>query len=76
MKKVLRFWLDLGASGFRVDAVNHLFEYADLRNEPIDDPRDPLAYGYTRKDYTKDLVRKTEIKIHSQVTSLTTTHHF
>lgn len=58
MKNVLRFWLDKGAAGFRVDAVNHLFEIADLRDEPIDNPSDPLAYGYTRKDYTKDLVRK------------------
>lgn len=58
MKRVLRFWLDRGAAGFRVDAVNHLFEYADLRDEPIDNPGDPLAYGYTHKDYTKDLVRK------------------
>lgn len=60
MKNVLRFWLDKGASGFRVDAVNHLFEYEDLRDEPIDNPEDPLAYGYTRKDYTKDLVRTME----------------
>jgi len=55
MKNVLRFWLDKGASGFRVDAVNHLFEVEDLRDEPIDNPSDPLSYGYTRKDYTKDL---------------------
>lgn len=57
MKNVLRFWLKQGAYGFRVDAVNHLFEVADLRDEPIDNPDDPLSYGYTKKDYTKDLVR-------------------
>lgn len=57
MKNVLRFWLDKGASGFRVDAVSHLFEVADFRDEPIDNPEDPLSYAYTRKDYTKDLVR-------------------
>lgn len=55
MKKVLRFWLDKGASGFRVDAVNHLFEVEDLRDEPIDNPGDDLSYGYTHKHYTKDL---------------------
>ncbi|XP_037024758.1 maltase 2-like [Bradysia coprophila] len=55
MKNVLRFWLDKGASGFRVDAVSHLLEDAELRDEPIDNSNDPLAYDYTRKDYTKDL---------------------
>lgn len=57
MKNVLRFWLEKGASGFRVDAVNHLFEVEDLRDEPIDNPEDNLSYGYTHKHYTKDLVR-------------------
>lgn len=57
MKNVLRFWLDKGASGFRVDAVSHLVEDEDLRDEPIDNSNDPLSYDYTRKDYTKDLVR-------------------
>ncbi|KAJ6650164.1 Maltase 2 [Pseudolycoriella hygida] len=55
MKNVLRFWMDKGASGFRVDAVNHLFEVEDFRDEPIDNEGDPLDYGYTKKDYTKDL---------------------
>lgn len=58
MKNVLKFWLDKGASGFRVDAVNHLFEETHLLDEPIDNPNDPLSYGYTHKVYTKDLVRK------------------
>lgn len=55
MQDVLRFWLGKGASGFRIDAINHMFEVEDLRNEPINDPSDVLAYGYTHKDYTKDL---------------------
>lgn len=57
MKNVLSFWLDKGASGFRVDAVSHLFEDRDFRDEPIDNTNDPLSYEYTRHDYTKDLVR-------------------
>lgn len=54
MKNVLKHWLDLGADGFRVDAINHLFEV----EVPIDEPvwgDDPLSYGYTDHIYTKDL---------------------
>lgn len=58
MKNVLRFWLGKGAAGFRVDAVNHLFEVEDFRDEPRDYwTDDENSYGYTHKDYTKDLVR-------------------
>jgi len=57
LKNVLRFWLDRGVSGFRVDAINHLFEVEDLRDEPINNPEDPNSYGYTHHYYTKDLVQ-------------------
>nr|XP_018900819.1 PREDICTED: alpha-glucosidase-like [Bemisia tabaci] len=33
LKNVLRFWMDRGARGFRVDAVPHLFEDEQLRDE-------------------------------------------
>lgn len=55
MQDVLTFWLRKGAAGFRVDAINHMFEVEDLRDEPINDDRDELSYGYTHKHYTKDL---------------------
>lgn len=56
MKNVIRFWLKKGAGGFRVDAVNHLFEVADLRDEPLSGwTDDPLSYAYTEHHYTKDL---------------------
>jgi len=35
MYDVLRFWLDRGAAGFRVDAVSRLFEDPDLHDDPI-----------------------------------------
>ncbi|XP_053697377.1 probable maltase [Sabethes cyaneus] len=49
MKKVLRFWLDRGVGGFRVDAVAYMFESAEVngryRDEPLsratDDPENP-----------------------------------
>ncbi|XP_058058425.1 maltase 2-like [Anopheles bellator] len=57
MKEVLRFWLRKGVAGFRIDAVNHLFEVEDFRDEPeTGTDRDPLSYGYTHHIYTKDLL--------------------
>jgi len=35
LKDILRFWLDLGVDGFRMDAVAHLFEAEDFGNEDI-----------------------------------------
>lgn len=54
--EILRFWMGKGASGFRVDAVNHMFEDAEFRDEPVVDPSDPLRYGYTNLMYTNSLV--------------------
>ena len=34
MKDVLKFWMDRGVEGFRVDAILHLFEDEQLRDEP------------------------------------------
>ncbi|EAT37484.1 AAEL010540-PA [Aedes aegypti] len=53
--EILRYWMKKGASGFRIDAINHMFEVEDLRDEPINDPSDPNSYGYTHHIYTKDL---------------------
>ena len=52
------FWLDKGVSGFRVDAVNHLFEVEDLRDEPeTGTVKDSNSYEFLHHYYTKDLVR-------------------
>jgi len=45
MFDVMRFWLDRGVSGFRLDAIPALFEDPQLRNDP--DPRNFGAPGYT-----------------------------
>jgi alpha-glucosidase len=40
MHQVLRFWLDRGVDGFRLDAVSALFEDPELRdNPPLAEPR-------------------------------------
>ncbi|XP_030388140.1 maltase A2 [Scaptodrosophila lebanonensis] len=57
--EVLRFWLDRGVDGFRIDAVPHIFEY---RNEDGSYPDEPLSgwsdnpdsYDYHDHVYTKD----------------------
>ncbi len=43
MYDVVRFWLDRGASGFRLDAINTLFEDPDLKDNPIKPGQN--AYG-------------------------------
>jgi alpha-glucosidase len=35
MLDVLRFWLSRGVDGFRVDAIHHLFEDRELRDNPL-----------------------------------------
>lgn len=57
MNDIIKFWLNIGINGFRIDAVNHLFENEHFLNEPetnID--IDPKSYGFTHHYYTKDLV--------------------
>ncbi|XP_035778650.1 maltase 2-like [Anopheles albimanus] len=53
--EVLRYWMERGAAGFRVDAINHMFEHPEFIDEPINNPEDPNSYGYTHHIYTKDL---------------------
>lgn len=59
MKNVLRFWLDKGVAGFRVDAVPYLFESAVVEGRYVDEPRsnttdDPENPAYLTHDQTMD----------------------
>ncbi|CAG9133493.1 unnamed protein product [Plutella xylostella] len=62
MKNVIRFWLNKGVAGFRVDAINHLFEVDKEKfgGKYPDEPRSgnlndgPDDYGYLDHIYTKD----------------------
>uniref|UniRef100_A0A182TBL7 alpha-glucosidase n=1 Tax=Anopheles maculatus TaxID=74869 RepID=A0A182TBL7_9DIPT len=55
MKNVLRFWLDQGVDGFRVDAVPWLFETIGFPDEPVSGhSNDPLSQNYLNHIYTLD----------------------
>lgn len=57
LQNVLRFWLDRGVDGFRVDAVPYLFEDPQLRDEPLSgDPNAlPNETNYLTHIYTQNL---------------------
>lgn len=57
MTNVLNFWMNKGVSGFRVDAINHMFESSNFEDEPRNIyNNDPDSYDYVDHIYTKDLV--------------------
>ncbi|XP_023248157.1 maltase 1-like [Copidosoma floridanum] len=56
MEDVLTFWMKRGVDGFRVDAVNHMFEVANLRDEPRSGKAVPVDdYDFLDHTYTRDL---------------------
>ncbi|MBM4253246.1 MAG: alpha-amylase [Deltaproteobacteria bacterium] len=46
MLAAMKFWLDRGVDGFRVDAINHAFETEELRDEPLNP-----SYDDTKPEY-------------------------
>ncbi|KAI5694410.1 hypothetical protein M8J75_016335 [Diaphorina citri] len=61
MKNVLRFWLDQGVDGFRMDAVPFLIEDPQFRDDPvISDPADP-SKTIIIKTYGRDRPESLEV---------------
>lgn len=56
MIKILDFWIEKGIYGFRVDAVNHLYEDPEFRDD-VQVGTDPLNHDHFDHPHTKDMVR-------------------
>ena len=48
MMDVLRFWLDKGVDGFRVDVMYHLIKDAEYRDNPVNPTWKPADHPYRR----------------------------
>lgn len=56
MTDVLYYWIDKGADGFRIDAINHMFEEVGFPNETLTHPQnDPTLYASYYHNNTRDL---------------------
>ncbi|XP_065205958.1 maltase 2-like [Planococcus citri] len=57
IKKIMKFWLDLGVAGFRLDATRHYIEDIYFRDEPFVDPHKTKTtiYNDLKHPYTADL---------------------
>uniref|UniRef100_A0A0A9XJB7 alpha-glucosidase n=2 Tax=Lygus hesperus TaxID=30085 RepID=A0A0A9XJB7_LYGHE len=63
MEDVLKFWLDTGVQGFRMDAVASLVESTTLQDEPFIGP-DPDNYGEYNHTMTLDQPETFEVMQH------------
>ncbi|XP_076181387.1 alpha-glucosidase [Ptiloglossa arizonensis] len=62
MQNVMRFWLNKGVDGFRVDAVPHIWEDTRFLDEPLTGhTNDSKNYGYTEKIFTANQPQTYEI---------------
>ncbi|XP_053957625.1 maltase 2-like [Anastrepha ludens] len=62
---VLKFWLEKGVNGIRMDSVGYLFEDEQLRDEPRTGKTDDTnCYDYTAHIYTKHLPDTIEMVQH------------
>lgn len=52
MKYAMRFWLDLGVDGFRVDAVDWLSKDVQLRDDPVANHHDTASPEYGKLEHT------------------------
>lgn len=61
MYDAMRFWLDRGVAGFRLDAVSRLFEDPDLHDDPIVPGKNPYGDPNIVHKYTDNLPEVHEV---------------
>lgn len=54
MKNILNFWIGLGVDGIRIDALRHIYESENMKDEPVIDPEKPLEFFNFDHLYTVD----------------------
>jgi alpha-glucosidase len=64
MLDVLRFWMDRGVDGFRVDAAEHLLKDPQLRDNP---PAAPVTEGHPKNLGEYDLLRHLHDRGHPDI---------
>ncbi|XP_058449986.1 maltase 2-like [Malaya genurostris] len=52
MTSMIEFWFDLGVDGFRIDAINHVYEDEQFKDEPLIDENGELFYENLNHIYT------------------------
>jgi alpha-glucosidase len=67
MHQVLRFWLDRGVDGFRVDAIHHLIKDAQLRDNPDNPDYEPRMPPHRRliRRFTTD-----QPEVHDEIAAM------
>lgn len=55
VQDTLKYWMDLGVDGFRVDSCPFLFEDDQFRDESLINETLPISYENLFHNYTKDV---------------------
>lgn len=71
---ILRFWLDRGASGFRMDVINHISKVEGYPDAPIEHPDMPYQPGnslYANGPHMHEYIKEMHDKVLSKYDTIT-----
>jgi alpha-glucosidase len=66
----MKYWLDLGITGFRLDACNHYFQDLELRNNPAKRPNGTEFKPYSLQEHVYDQGRPEILPFLEKIRSL------